>query len=216
MANVKTVALTRTEYQTIIKTILTGFTSKDGVRVRPNERMATILTTQANVGMRIGDILELRLADIIKDGNRYRLDVVEDKTDKARTYTVPTEIYLFLLEYANKHNIKKTAKLFDVRVRVVQKHITAVVEYLGLERVSTHSFRKFYATEIYNNNQCNIELVRELLQHVNTSITQKYIGISSQQVETAIANHVCIVKLEDSKAEVLKGVEEVMPGQLNF
>ena len=131
MANVRTVALTREEYTQIIKAILTGFTSKDGVMVRPNERMATILTMEANTGMRIGDILGLRLDNIIKDGNRYRLDIIEEKTGKKRTYTVPTEIYLFLLEYANKHNIKKTAKLFDVGVRVVQKHITMVSEYLG-------------------------------------------------------------------------------------
>ena len=69
MANIKTVALTRSEYQLFIETILREFITSTGVNVRPNEGIATILTTQANVGMRIGNILNLRLTDIIKDGN---------------------------------------------------------------------------------------------------------------------------------------------------
>lgn len=195
--NIKTVALTRDEFELFIKTTAKGFTTEDGTEVRPNTRIATALMVQGNVGMRIGDILDLRLDSFIKDGNRYRLDVYEEKTDKKREYTVPTELYVYLMEYANKNAIKHTAKLFDIRSRVVQKHIKMVSEYLGLERISTHSFRKFYATEIYNNNGCNIELVRQLLQHCNTSITQRYIGVSVKQVEDAINGHVCIVDMAD-------------------
>ena len=37
---------------------------------RPNERVATALVLEANLGLRISDIIHLRLADIVKDGER--------------------------------------------------------------------------------------------------------------------------------------------------
>ena len=73
--NIKTVALTKEQYQTIIQTMKQGFTG-----CRPNERIATALTLEANLGLRISDIIHLRLADIVKDGDRYRLSIVEQKT----------------------------------------------------------------------------------------------------------------------------------------
>ena len=63
---------------------------------RPNERVATALVLEANLGLRISDIIHLRLADIVKDGERYRLSIVEQKTKKARTFTVPLALYQFI------------------------------------------------------------------------------------------------------------------------
>lgn len=63
--NIKTVALTKEQYQTIIQTMKQGFTG-----CRPNERIATVLTLEANLGLRISDIIHLRLADIVKDGDQ--------------------------------------------------------------------------------------------------------------------------------------------------
>ena len=78
--NIKTVALTKEQYQTIIQTMKQGFTG-----CRPNERIATVLTLEANLGLRISDIIHLRLADIVKDGDRYRLSIVEQKTKRHET-----------------------------------------------------------------------------------------------------------------------------------
>ena len=64
-----------------------------------------------------------------------------------------------------------------------------VCDYLGFEGISTHSFRKWYATEIYNTNGFDIALVQRLLQHSSASTTQRYIGIEPQRIEQAIQNH---------------------------
>ena len=61
---------------------------------------------------------------------------------------------------------------------------------LGCEGISTHSFRKWYATEIYRNNGYDIALVQRLLQHSSAAVTQRYIGIEPQRIEKAIENHV--------------------------
>ena len=91
--NKKTIALSEEQYVQIINAIRNGFVSADGHMVKPNNRIATILTLEANLGMRISDILHLRLSDIIRDGERYRLNIIEKKTQKKREFTVPLEIY---------------------------------------------------------------------------------------------------------------------------
>lgn len=195
MANKKTRALSVEQYKKIIETIRQGFIFKDLEKekiFRSNNRLIAVLTLQANLGLRIGDILQLRLRDIIKDGERYRLNIIEDKTEKERNFTIPIDIYNYIKIYCLENNIKATAKIFDITERAVQKQLKIVCDYLGYDEISTHSFRKYFATQIYINNDYDIELVRELLQHSNCSITQRYIGISSKKIEKALENHVQI------------------------
>ena len=188
--NKKTVALTEEQYKSIIGTIHSGFVCADGHIVKPNRRIATALSLEANLGLRISDILQLRLSGIIHDGNRYRLNIIEQKTKKKREFTVPIEIYSFIQNYALENNINPAAKLFDISERTVQNHLQLVCEYLGYENISTHSFRKYFATSIYVNNNYNIELVRVLLQHSSVSTTQRYIGLQSKDIENALQNHI--------------------------
>ena len=188
--NKKTRALSYEQYLKLIETILTGFICADGHRVRPNKRVAAVLILEGNLGLRISDILSLRLVDIVKDGNRYRLDIIEKKTKKKREFTVPIEIYTYIQSYALENNINPNARLFPISVRAVQHHLQLTCEYLGYEMVSTHSFRKYFGTSIYENSKYNIELVRILLQHSSVTTTQRYIGIQSEQVESALKEHV--------------------------
>lgn len=188
--NKKTIALTEEQYKNIIGTIHTGFVCDDGHIVKPNKRIATSLSLEANLGLRISDILQLRLSGIIHDGNRYRLNIVEKKTKKKREFTVPIEIYSFIQNYALENNINPAVKLFDVSERTVQNHLQLVCGYLRYENISIHSFRKYFATSIYTNNNYNIELVRVLLQHSSVVTTQRYIGIGSKEIENALQNHI--------------------------
>lgn len=191
--NKKTVALTAEQYEKIIKTMISGFTDVDQNIVKPNKRIATALTLEANLGLRIGDILKLRLSDIVRDGDRYRLDIIEQKTGKKREFTVPLEIYVYIQNYALENNIKATAKLFDISERAVNKHLQIVCVYLGFSGIGSYSFRKFFATSIYNNNKHDINLVRVLLQHSSIAVTQRYIGIQSEEIEEALQNHIHLI-----------------------
>ena len=186
--NKKTLALTKEQYNEIIKTILNGFSG-----FRPNKRLATALTLEANIGIRISDILKLKLNDIVKDGERYRLDIIEQKTNKKRTFTIPFQIYQYIENYCLKNNILPTERMFDITERAIQKQLKIVCEYLGYNGISTHSFRKFFATEIYKNSNYNIVLVQQLLQHSSSAITQKYIGIQQKDLEKAIENHIHLI-----------------------
>ena len=188
--NKKTVALTEEQYKSIISTIRVGVIMKDGSVINPNERIATALTLEANLGLRISDILQLRLSAIIRDGDRYRLNIVEQKAQKKREFTVPTDIYVYIQKYALDNNISPTAKLFDISERAVNKHLKAICDYLGYEGIGSHSFRKYFATSIYTNNNYDINLVRVLLQHSSTTTTQRYIGLQEKHIEEALQNHI--------------------------
>lgn len=178
-------AITEAEYFELIDTMRTG-----GCGFRPSERAATIFVLQANLGLRLGDVLNLRMDSFIRDGGRWRLDIIEQKTGKVRKFSVPPDMIIFIQEYREAHGIGPKELLFPVKIRGVQKYLASVVSYLDLQgNVTSHSFRKFYATQIYKDNKCNIQLVRKLLQHASTETTQKYIGIESEEVETAIQNN---------------------------
>lgn len=191
--NKRTVALATEQYKKIIKTKMSGFVDEDQNIVKPNRRIATALTLEANLGLRIGDILKLRLSDIIRDSDRYRLDIIEEKSGKKREFTVPLEIYAYIQNYALENNIRTTAKLFEISERAVNKHLQKVCKYLNLDGIGSHSFRKFFATTIYNNNRHNINLVRVLLQHSSIATTQRYIGIQSEEIEEALQKHVHLI-----------------------
>lgn len=190
--NKRTIALTNEQYTSIITAIKSGFCYA-GREYQPNDRIATALTLEANLGMRISDILQLRFCDIVKDGDRYRLDISEIKTGKERFFTVPEEIRSYIDEYRTRNHMTEQQRLFDLSERQIQKHLKATCEYLVLDGISTHSFRKYFATQIYINNGYNIELVRQLLQHSSAAVTQRYIGIQQKQVENALQNHVILV-----------------------
>lgn len=181
-------ALTTEQYTTLIRTIKTG-----GGVFRANPRCAAVLTAEANLGMRLGDILRLKMSDFTNDGGRYRLNIIEEKTGKKRTFTVPGEIYNYFAEYAKKNGIANNERLFPICAYAVQKHLKKVCDYLGYENISTHSFRKWYATDIYNASGHDIVLVQHLLQHSSPVTTRRYIGISEEKIENAIARHVNIV-----------------------
>ena len=182
--NKKTKALTTEQYTEIIKTMKEGSSA-----FRPNERIATALVLEGNLGLRISDILKLRPSDIVRDGDRYRLEITEQKTGKQRVFTVPLVIEQYIENYCLRNGIGRNDLIFPITERAVQKQLYLVCDYLGYQGISTHSFRKWYATEIYKANGYDIALVQRLLQHSSAAVTQRYIGIEPQRIEAAIQNH---------------------------
>ena len=176
------------EYTKIMELLDNGFKyvveGKEKV-FRPNIQIALILRLQANMGLRIGDTLNLKLSSF--KGNK--LEVREEKTDKLQYREVNPAITNMIMEYALENNIKKDDKLFNITTRAVQKQLKIVCDYLELENISTHSFRKLYATIRYEESNNNIYLVKELLNHSSIATTQKYIRVSQKEINKASSSH---------------------------
>lgn len=193
--NKRTRAIDDETYKQIISTMQKGF-KYEGVQYKPNERIATVLQLEYNLGLRVGDILNLTMDSFMRDGNRYRLDIHEQKTGKYRNFTVPVKIYNFIRDYAYDNSVNPKARLFPITERAVLKHLKVTCEYLKIEGIGSHSFRKAFATNVYVNNHYNIELVRVLLQHSSVTVTQRYIGIGSKELEDAIEKNISLCKTE--------------------
>ena len=103
--------------------------------------------------------------------------------------TVPLVIRQYIENYCLRHGIAANDRIFPITERAIQKQLAIVCDYLGYEGIGTHSFRKWYATEIYKNNGYDIALVQRLLQHSSAAVTQRYIGIEPQRIEKAIEGH---------------------------
>ena len=181
------------EYNAIMEAMETGSggrTTLAGKTYRPNPRVAMALRVQATTGLRVGDVLALRLDSFVKENGRYRFNgVIEQKTKKVRNFPVPIEVVDDLREYAKKHGIADNEPLFDLNTRAVQKYLLVITDDLGIKDISTHSFRKLFASEIYRKSAHNIELVRRLLQHSSAQTTQRYLGITDDELEQALLNH---------------------------
>lgn len=160
-----------------------------------NPRIATILVIEANVGLRIGDTLSLRRSSFIKTPSGHAFNIVEHKTGKVRRFKVQEQVYNFLLEYADSEGIEGDDLIFPIGVRAVQKHLKKVCDWLGpeYEDISTHSFRKYFGTEIYYKNGKDIELVRRLYQHSSAAVTARYLGVTDEKIEQALDSHVDII-----------------------
>ena len=119
----------------------------------------------------------------------YRIVEHPVKLHKQRVFTVPLVIYQYIENFCLRNGIGRNELMFPLTTRAVQKQLALVCDYLGYEGISTHSFRKWYATEIYRNNGYDIALIQRLLQHSSAAVTQRYIGIEPQRIEKAIEGH---------------------------
>ena len=180
-----TVALTDEQYKALVQLIRDGTPNK---RIRPNHRVAMALVLEANLGIRVSDIVRLRLSDILLDGENYRLNITEQKTGKRREFFVDPRLVFYMQSYCIDHGIDRDERIIAITTRQVQRVLHNAAEYLGYERISTHSFRKFFATKAYESSNYNLVLVQSLLQHSSAAVTQRYVHASSKEMLEALEN----------------------------
>lgn len=191
--NKKTSCITDEQFDEIIGLLYNG--SDLGI-IKPNKQIAVILTVTGNCGLRIGDCLKLKLNSFIYDGKFNKYNIKEEKTGKSRSFIIPDEIFKLLVDYAMENELGNDDYLFEYTERNIQKKLKQIADYLGddYKDISTHSFRKCAAMRIYRNSGNNIELTRKYLNHSSISVTQKYLGVSDDEVNNVIKNSVHLVK----------------------
>lgn len=171
------------EYMTIITLCQKGFTYKDKSGIdhifRPNKQLAMTFILQANLGLRISDVLKLKPSTFKNE----KLEVIEKKTGKLQYRTINRNLKELIYEYALENNIKSNDYLIKVKVRAIQKQLAIIANYLNLTNISSHSFRKLFGVTVYNQTNGNIELLKELFNHSNISTTQRYIKVSQKQID---------------------------------
>lgn len=179
-------ATSNEEYQKIVEIIKKGYTDKDGRKHAPRPSIAFAIQLEATTGLRISDIVKLKLNDIVKEGNRYRLDIREKKTKKKRSFTITEKTYKSIKEFCNLYGIKNDQIIINKSIRSIQENITFAARFLNLERVNTHSFRKMAAGRVYDLTNKDIVATSAFLQHSSPSITMRYLTKTSEVLEEAL------------------------------
>lgn len=177
-------ACSESEFKDIVKLLRNGYTGKDGIVHRPNNQVADIIVLEANLGCRIGDIVKLRTDSFVCDNGIWKFDIIEEKTGKKRTFIIPNPVKQFIDKISNG----KKGNIFTVKEPAVWKALRYVTAELGIDKISTHSMRKYCAGNLYESTGHDIEAVCAFLNHSDTSTTRKYIRRSDAQLEKAINN----------------------------
>ena len=146
-------------------------------------------------GIRISDILNLRFCDIL---NTDILLIIEKKTKKQRTIKINDQLKKHILAcYKEIKPLSPNDYIFTSqkgsvysvqRINVVFKEIK--VRYnLKIKNFSTHSMRKTFGRQVYNNAGSNAELalvkLSELFNHSDIRTTRKYLGLRSEELMEA-------------------------------
>lgn len=192
MGSFTTRPLSTKELQDIIESVATGYTDNDGIHHKPNKQIAAILTLQANLGCRIGDICRLTVESIVFDGDAWKLDMIEQKTGKKRNFIIPSPVKRFIDRWIKDNHIV-SGKLFSIGEDAVWKQLRGVTNYLCLDNVSAHSFRKAAALRIYESSGKDIALTSSFLNHSDTKTTLIYLKRSSKQMDDIISKSVCLL-----------------------
>ncbi|MBA7542033.1 Tyrosine recombinase XerC [subsurface metagenome] len=163
-----------------------------------NKRDYLLFVFGINSGLRIGDLLSLKLGDV-KDSRgdlKDDLDIKEQKTGKTRKVFFNKQIKEALKYYLEKTDIFDLDRyLFTNEKSKKNKPITRVRAYqlinewcreVGIKhKVGGHTLRKSFGYHLRKQG-ISIEQISSLLNHQNIKVTFRYIGISQDEDRAVI------------------------------
>lgn len=143
-----------------------------------------------NTGLRISDLLELKVVDV-KD--KTHIEIVEGKTKKNKRLMINSQLRNDIDRYIN--NMGDNEYLFQSQ-KGDNKPITRVQAYRilnkaakkqELENIGTHTLRKTFGYWHYKQYK-DVALLQELFNHSAPSVTLRYIGINQDVMDKTIEN----------------------------
>lgn len=155
-----------------------------------------------NTGLRVTDILSLRIRDVMEPTARDvrvrdRVEVVEKKTRKRRDVPLNKSARSALREYLSKTPLRfrEDSPLFPSRNGRGELPISRYMVWLILklaaeecgirDRIGTHTMRKTYGYQLYMD-RVDITRIQYALNHSSPAITLAYIGITRDDIDKQI------------------------------
>lgn len=143
-----------------------------------------------NTGLRISDLLQLKVADV-KD--KTHIEIVEGKTDKPKRFLINSQlkedIDKYIVNMTNDGYLFQSQKGTNKPISRVQAYriLNNVAGKLGLENIGTHTLRKTFGYWHYKQNK-DVALLQQLFNHSAPSVTLRYIGINQDVMDKSIEN----------------------------
>jgi len=155
--------------------------SKDRYMIRNLLLFHLLLDT----GLRINEVLHLKLNDIDTATSSIHVRFTKTNEDRYVFFTASTSLYL--TAYLTKHHpIDYVFFDFDTGKRLVTSSIESLVHRLKTrlhikESISPHKWRHTFATHFLHRGG-NLETLRLILGHTNLKTTQKYLHLTKENV----------------------------------
>lgn len=159
----------------------------------PNKRDICLFCVQLDTMLRSSDILNLKVSDIIdsKGNIKEEITVKQQKTKKTVSGVIQQDTQKYLKEYLKDSDKNKGDYLYSAKKRLGNKRLTSMGHHkivkrwfsmldINVNEYATHTLRRTKASIIYKKTN-NIAVVAELLGHINTSATSRYLGIQKSE-----------------------------------
>jgi site-specific recombinase XerD len=154
-----------------------------------NNKHYFILALTYGTGMRLSEIVNLKVSDI--DVNRKTLFIQKAKGKKDRVVSFPKSLLFFFelykLEYKPKEYLFEGQYGGQYSPKSVQEIFQNAKQKAGIENVKgIHSFRHSYATHLHEMGT-DITSIQKLLGHNDLKTTMIYTHISKKEIENIIS-----------------------------
>ena len=157
-------------------------------RLREEPRNLLLFTLGINTGLRMGDLLRLKVDTLAHLAAGESITLVEQKTGKENVLQMNRAIRRVLDDYLERAAPKNGAWLFpsrkggtpirvDSAVKLVKKWTAGLPGNFG-----THSLRKTWGYQQRVRFGTPIELITKRFGHRNPSVTMRYLGITTEEV----------------------------------
>lgn len=143
----------------------------------PSDKWRAVFAIAYFTGSRISEVLSLDVADVASDRVSFRRE--NTKTKKPRVAMVVDALKPFLVTY----DAPKQGYLFPAHHNGQGGHVSRqaadrvlrdACELAGLDGVSTHSFRRSFATNLHKQGY-SLSKIARLLGHSSASMTARYV-----------------------------------------
>lgn len=152
-----------------------------------NYRDYMLFVTGINSGLRISDILQLR----VRDTKRSYFNLIEMKTDKKKRIDMTPGLRREFKEYVEDKEDHEF--LFKSREGVnkpicrsmAYKILRDAAAHVDLEDIGTHTLRKTFGYHFYKQYK-DVALLQKIFNHSDPRITLGYIGIDQDKMDKAM------------------------------
>lgn len=138
-------------------------------------------------GLRISDIVPLKVSDV---KGKTHLTLREKKTDKPKRFMLPSALREEISDYTR--GMSDEDYLFASRkgsshISTTQAYraLQSAADALGRDDIGTHTLRKTFGYNHYKRFK-DVAILQELFNHSAPSITLRYIGITSDEIDATL------------------------------
>jgi site-specific recombinase XerD len=152
-----------------------------------NKKHKAMLFTAYSAGLRVSEIVNLKIADI--DSGRMQILVAQAKGKKDRYVNLSPVLLGILRQYIIEYKSRPRLYLFESEqtfsaypARTVQQIFSNAKHRAGIRKeVGIHSLRHSFATHLLDKGT-DIKYIKDLLGHFNIKTTERYLHVSKKQL----------------------------------